>query len=166
MRLSLLLLLLLPLSALTSRAQHYTRDLGFRAGAFFGPTYRQYFNDEEYLEAMAQFNGRSFRVILLKQYSHPSFHKFSENLQFLYGFGLHAGVKSTDEYHVFSRTYYYGDYRTSPVFGLDGYMGMEYRFPDFPFLVGIDFKPFFEYSVNQYFDMNMFDFAFILKYLF
>jgi len=56
--------------------------------------------------------------------------------------------------------------RFSPLIGLDGFLGIEYHFPGIPVLVGLDYKPFFEMSLYQYFQMSAWDVAFTLKYKF
>lgn len=149
-----------------TKAQNYTRDAGVRAGFLINATYRQYNNDESFLEMMAGFNHNTLSYTVLKEFSKPALTEFSPNLQFIYGFGLHAGITRKIKYQVLTRTYYYDEYRISPVFGVDGYIGLEYWFPEIPFIVGIDFKPFFEFSTIQYFNINLFDTALTLKFKF
>ncbi len=148
------------------KAQNYTRDAGARAGFLINATYRQYNSDESYLEMLAGLNHNTLCFTVLKEFSQPAFTEFSPNLQFVYGFGIHAGITRKIKYQVLTRTYYYDNYRISPVFGMDGYIGVEYWFPEIPFIVGVDFKPFFEFSTIQYFNINLFDTALTLKFKF
>jgi hypothetical protein len=95
---------------------------------------------------------------------HPAcFSEWSPDLLFVYGFGAHSGFNRIDQYRILGRTYYYDHYRYSPVLGIDGYLGLEYHFPRLPVVGGIDAKPFFEYSVNQFFSLHMFDISAIFK---
>ncbi len=165
MRIFVIFLLVLVFTFHTA-AQNYTRDVGIRAGYLVSASYRQYNNDDSYFEMMAGFNYHTLGFTVLKEFSKPAFIEFSPNLQFLYGYGIHAGITRKNKYEVFTRTYYYDDYRISPVFGVDGYIGLEYWFPEIPFIVGIDFKPYFEFSTIQYFNLNLFDSALTLKFKF
>ncbi|MBN1415557.1 MAG: hypothetical protein JW973_10690 [Bacteroidales bacterium] len=159
-------IVLLFLLSFQLKAQHYTRDAGFRAGTFSAVCYRQYLNDNKHWEIMAGLKRNAIRVTYMREYVQPALHKHSPNLFFIYGFGVHTGISRMDYYRVFTRTYYYDDYRYSPVIGMDGYLGLEYRFSELPFIIGIDFKPFFEFSTTQFFNLILFDSAFILKYKF
>jgi hypothetical protein len=145
------------------KAQHYTRDVGARAGAYPAICYRQYTDDNGYSEVMASLTRNAIRVTYLKEYARPALQRFSPDLAFVYGFGAHSGFNRINQYNILNRTYFYDRYRYSPLLGIDGYLGLEYRFPGLPVIVGIDVKPFFEYSVNQFFTINLFDTSLILK---
>ena len=164
MRLPLLILLfLVPWQV---KAQHYTRDAGMRGGLFPGICYRQYSSDTKYSEVMLSLGKNAIRVNFLKEFVMPAFPGFSPNLHFIYGFGAHSGFSSSDHFRVLNRTYFYNNTRFSPVFGVDGYLCLEYCFHKVPFLIGIDLKPFFEYSTNQYFNLSLHDTALNLKFKF
>ncbi|MBN2274063.1 MAG: hypothetical protein JXR41_15825 [Bacteroidales bacterium] len=164
MRLSVILLLIL--SAMQLTAQHYTRDAGVRGGTFPAVCYRQYNDYNHYSEIMLSLKRNAIRVTFLKEIMQPALQEFSPNLFFIYGYGAHSGLSRMDHYRMLNRTYYYNDYRFSPVFGIDGYLGLEYRFSEFPFFIGLDFKPFFEFSTSQFFSLYLNDMAFILKFKF
>ncbi|MDB5235950.1 MAG: hypothetical protein JWR44_2943 [Hymenobacter sp.] len=84
-----------------------------------------------------------------------------KGLQFYYGAGFHAGAyqgryyfederfyykgRSGDVYLIKGRkdSYYY-DEATYIAFGADLILGLEYKLQDLPFVVGVDYKPFFE----------------------
>ena len=84
-----------------------------------------------------------------------------KGLQFYYGAGFHAGAYQGRYYFDDERFYYQGrkgdvyflknnkngyyyDEATYVAFGADLILGLEYKLPDLPFVVGIDYKPFFE----------------------
>jgi hypothetical protein len=164
MRLLVIMLLFLP--TLRLNAQYYTRDAGIRAGSFSTICYRTYSDEINYSEILLGLKRDALRATFLKEYMRPALQKFTPNICLVYGFGAHAGLSWMDHYHTLNRTYYLDDYRYSPVFGIDGYLGLEYRFPELPFIIGIDYKPFFEYSTVRFFGLYLFDSAFILKYKF
>lgn len=84
-----------------------------------------------------------------------------KGLQFYYGAGFHAGAYQGRYYFADERYYYNGrngdvyfekgnkggyyyDENTYLAIGADLIAGLEYKLPDLPFVVGIDYKPFFE----------------------
>ena len=80
-----------------------------------------------------------------------------KGLQFYYGAGFHAGAYQGRYYFTDARYYYKGrkgdiyvvrDYRydedTYLAIGADLILGLEYKLQDLPFVVGVDYKPFFE----------------------
>ena len=161
MRVSAIILLLLL--SIQLKGQHYTRDAGLRGGAFPSVCYRQYSKDYNYSEVMLSLSRNAVRVTFLKEQAQPTLQQFSENLLLVYGFGAHSGLSRMDHYRLLNRTYFYNSYRFSPVFGIDGYLGLEYRLREFPFFIGLDYKPFFEFSTTQFFNLFLSDMAFVLK---
>ena len=84
-----------------------------------------------------------------------------KGLQFYYGAGFHAGAYQGRYYFADERFYYNGrkgdryfltnnrdgyfyDENTYIAIGADLIAGLEYKLPDLPFVVGLDYKPFFE----------------------
>ena len=84
-----------------------------------------------------------------------------KGLQCYYGAGFHAGAYQGRYYFADDRYYYNGrngdvyfvkgnkngyfyDEATYLAFGADLILGLEYKLPDLPFVVGFDYKPFFE----------------------
>ena len=84
-----------------------------------------------------------------------------KGLQFYYGAGFHAGSYKARYYFADDRFYYngrngdiyfakgnkYGYYYDETSYiavGADLILGLEYKLPDLPFVVGVDYKPFFE----------------------
>ena len=85
-----------------------------------------------------------------------------KGLQFYYGAGFHAGAYQGRYYFADERFYYNGrnsdvylvrngkngtyiyDETTYLAIGADLILGLEYKLPDLPFVVGVDYKPFFE----------------------
>ncbi|WP_210516648.1 hypothetical protein [Hymenobacter terricola] len=84
-----------------------------------------------------------------------------KGLQFYYGAGFHAGAYQGRYYFADDRYYYNGrngdvyfvknnkngyyyDETTYLAIGADLILGLEYKLQDLPFVVGVDYKPFFE----------------------
>ncbi len=146
-------------------AQYYTRDAGMRGGdgTFF--SYRQFFDEENAVEGMVGFSERGMRFIGLKEYLKPLSVKRSENLKFIYGYGIHAGVAYTNHYKAFGREYYH-DWMWTPRFGVDGLAGIDYMASELPLLFSVANQPYFEYSVDRFFRLRVINIVFAVKYRF
>jgi hypothetical protein len=164
MRFIALLCILLICSYIYS--QNYTRDFGIRGGTNSGLTYRQYVDNENAFEAIIGYKEQNLRLTVLKQYCRPAFYEITDNLDFTYGYGAHVALYYTNRYNIFNKTYVMQNWRFSPAFGLDGYLGLEYHFREFPFIIGIDVIPFFEFSTSRFFYIFLDDAAIFLKYKF
>jgi hypothetical protein len=160
------ILILVTLIACELKAQNYTRDCGLRFGEYFSMGYRQFVDESQAMEVILSAGRRGVAITVLKEYTQPAFGRVSENLLFVYGFGAHTGFRYADHYKVLNRTYELDGYRFMPLLGIDGYMAVEYRFPDFPVSAGMDFKPYFEYSNIEIFNVNLTGFGFYIKYRF
>jgi hypothetical protein len=77
-----------------------------------------------------------------------------KNLQWYVGGGLHAGGYRGRYYYdvayrykkrgyEYYRVYHYDD-KVRPVVGGDLVVGIEYKIPDLPLVLGADFKPYFD----------------------
>lgn len=83
-----------------------------------------------------------------------------KGLNFYYGAGFHAGAyqgryyfaddrfyykgRKGDYFLINNRNGYYYDEATYLAVGADLILGLEYKLQDLPFVVGVDYKPFFE----------------------
>lgn len=162
---------ILPIPALLlicmmTNAQNYTRDAGIRVGDFFSASCRQFSAEDEALEGILFIGRQGFTVSILKEHFEPALGNISDNLFIQYGYGAHIGLRRTDHYQVFNRTYRFDDKTINPLLGVDGLIGIEYRFPEFPFLVSLDFKPYFEFSTLQIFSIYLQSFGMSIKYRF
>lgn len=146
-------------------AQNYTRDAGIRMGEGVLMTYRQFFDENEAFEIMAGFANRGFRITALREYFHPVAADKSDNLKLIYGYGIHAGVTYTNKFRVLHRVYYH-NWKWSPQFGINGIVGLEYRLDELPFVFNAAAQPYFEYSLNRYFQLKAFNFTVSFKYRF
>ena len=162
--------LLLPVAFIfmvfESHAQNYTRDTGIRFSEFITITYRQYQDYDQALEGMLHAGRHRLTFTVMKEYFQPFTARVSDNLFFIYGFGGHAGFGIYDHYRIINRVYVLDENHFTPLLGVDGLVGLEYRFREFPFLIGIDIKPNFEYSIIQYFSLYVSNVGFSLKYKF
>jgi len=160
------IMVLLLLISTKAMSQNYTRDAGMRIGDYFSLTYRQYHRNDQALEGILFFGRQGITFGVLKEFFQPAFGRVSQNLFFQYGYGAHIGYRYTDHYRILNRTYELEQYTFTPLIGIDGLVGLEYRFPEFPFLISLDFKPYFEFSTIPVFSMYLQSFGLSLKYKF
>ncbi len=145
-------------------AQDANYSLGLRSGSTSGVTIRQYTKENTGLEGILSFNTNSFKVTFLKEAYNESDIAFSNHFFFVKGLGGHAGYMNTDHYTFLGHTYYReGGSMTVPIVGMDALAGFEYRMIIFPLIFGIDWKPYFEFSTFQIFNMDPWDIGFYIK---
>lgn len=151
--------------SLGAYCQNYTRDAGVRFGNGLVFSYRQFTKDDSALELFLSFQERGLRIGGLKESFTPAFSQYSENFRLYYGYGVHVGVSYTNKHKAFNRVYYY-NWIASPLFGMDGIVGMEYYFPDVPIMVSWELKPYFEFSTTRIFMIRPFNMSISTKYRF
>ena len=162
-----LLVIFITTSAFVLNAQNYTREAGIRGRLTSGFTYRQYLSPYLSYQGIIGFRQGGCQLTVLRQVNEPEPNEFIENLFLVYGFGLHAGFYYSDRYRsMWYFDYYYPRPMFSPVIGVDGYAGLEYRFLTVPLGFGIDYKLFFEFSTRQFFRIRLWDLAFNVSYRF
>ena len=145
-------------------ASGYSTGIGLRGGGYSsGLTIKHFLSGkngvaiEGLLTTEYQARGGRLTVLGEKHVGIPDV----KGLQFYYGAGFHAGAYQGRYYFADERFYYKGrngdvyfvkgnkngyyyDEATYIAFGADLILGLEYKLPDLPFVVGIDYKPFFE----------------------
>lgn len=147
-------------------AQNYVRDAGLRSGNGFSlATYRQFYKDNRALELFIGYQYQGLRIGGIREYFKPALTKYSDNFRLYYGYGVHSGFSYTNKHTFFNREYRY-KWTFSPVFGMDGILGLEYTFPEVPLLVATDLKPFYEFSLHRIFFVKVLEVSFSVKYRF
>lgn len=152
--------------AIPCYSQNYTRDIGFRGGVGSGLCYREFRDDESALEAILSFKDNGMRITGLKENFRPAYMEFSDNLFFGYGYGGHIGYIYTDHYNFLFNEYHIDKNKLVPIAGLDALLGIEYRIREFPFIMGLTYKPYMQFSTVQFFNLVLFDLGLTFKYRF
>lgn len=166
MRLRIFLTIVLASASLCISAQEYSRSIGLRGGISSGITYRRFLDQEIGIETIMSFRRGGIQVSLLREKYVPAFLEFSDNLILGFGFGGHVGFMYTDHQKFMFEDYYYQEKIFLPLIGVDGYIGIEYIFREFPMAISVDCKPFFELNVKGLVQLNPFDIGFAIKYWF
>lgn len=146
-------------------SQNYNQAAGIRGGLSPGFEYRFFTGDSESYKFLLSWRNNGLQLHALKEFHQYDLFDFSEQLVLIYGAGIHAGFESWNELR-YSGNNSWSTTRTAPVAGIDGLAGLEYVFYEVPVSLGIEVKPYFELFGNPMFDVQLFDFAFTIKYLF
>ncbi len=159
------IILLLALSA-TAFSQYYPKEVGLRGGYSSGITFRVNLDEELSYEAQLSYRnqGAIFTIFRLK-HQEIAMDK-SGNWDFIYGMGAHTGFYFTDSYRIFFEEIYYNQNLFTPVFGVDGYIGVDYILEYLPISFGVSFQPHMEISMRQIFGINLWDFGIHARYRF
>lgn len=146
-------------------SQEFKYAAGIRAGYTGGVEFRIYTDDLNSYKFLlgARGNGAAFHA--LKEFHMPDLFSFTDQLNFVYGAGVHMGYEHWDQRYYNYHTSYYVT-RTAFIAGFDGLAGLEYIFREVPVSLGIEVKPYFDFFGKEMFDLELFDFAFTVKYHF
>ena len=145
-----------PKGKATAGGAGYQTGVGLRAGGYSsGLTVKHFLGGksnvavEGLLTTEYRAHGARLTVLLEKHVPVSDI----KNLQFYYGAGAHLGAYRGRYYFEEVRFRrgkkydYYVNYQDDPTYvalGADLVLGLEYKMPDLPFVVGVDYKPFFE----------------------
>lgn len=162
-----LVLLLLVICSKTY-SQEYKESAGFRGGFSNGFTYQSFVEENNSCEFMLGFRNRGIQFTGMWESYMPVLLDYSTHLFMYWGYGGHVGYIKWYKYYQYDN---YPDYfmtrqKSSPVLGIDGIAGIEYRIYKYPLVIGLDFKPFIELSGRNFININFYDFGLKAKYKF
>lgn len=138
----------------------YKTGIGLRGGGYSsGLTIKHFLSGKNgvALEGLVttEYKAHGLRLTLLGE-KHKSI-SGAKSLQFYYGAGFHAGSYQGRYYFEDVRYYnnrkdddyfrsrrYYTDETSYLAIGADLILGLEYKLEELPFVVGVDYKPYFE----------------------
>lgn len=131
-------------------AQSYKTALGLRFGGLTsGITLKHFTNSNTALEGILSVGRKS--VIITGLYEKHVATDKNSSLKFLYGVGAHVGFFQD------GGSYYYNDKRTytsTAVLGIDGILGLDYKFKKAPINISMDVKPFIDFFGGNYVYMD------------
>ena len=159
---------LLVILALTGFSQDANKAVGIRGGLSSGFEYRVFTDELNSYKVLLSARRHGLQLTGLKEFHRPNVFDAGEELSFVYGVGAHVGFESWNRYYYedFDPYYRYSERKTGPIAGLDGLAGLEYAIPTLPLVGGIEVKPYFNLFGEDFFDLEVFDVAFTLKYTF
>lgn len=114
-----------------SRGQNYTDAIGVKLLDGGGITYKHFIDDKNALEAIGFFWNRGTRITGLYEIHHNI--NGVSGLKWYIGPGAHVG-------------FYNKNYGGGTFAGIDGVLGLDYKFNNAPFNVSLDWQPSFEFG--------------------
>lgn len=160
-----LFIILFTFPALLLNAQGYTKSIGIRGGFSSGFEYRFFTDDVNSYKLLLSTRNQGVQLHAFKEFHQYQLFSFTDQLVFFFGAGAHVGFESWDVVKYRNNMRWY-DTKTAVIAGLDGLAGLEYVFYEAPVSIGIEVKPYFDLFGQEFFDVQLFDFAFTIKYLF
>ncbi len=136
-------------------AQEYTNGIGLRGGFYSGLTYKRFIKSNVAIEGILDTRWHGFEVVGLYEIQKEI--NNADGLSWFYGFGGHIGFYDGDYA-------YWADEGNHTVIGIDGIIGLEYKIPDIPITLGLDWKPAFDVFGNSRFFAD--GGAFTIRYIF
>jgi hypothetical protein len=152
---------------LQSYGQEYRYSAGLRGGYSSGITFEAYLDDFNAFKGLMSWRDKGMQFTGLFEHYKPVFTKRSDHFFVYYGIGGHIGyTRWYKKYYSDDQYYTYYENVASPVFGIDGIVGLEFRLYKVPLAFDLDFKPFVEVFGQTAFKTVFSDFAFGIKYNF
>lgn len=129
--LSAVIMFFLVYSVSAQGGQTYNRAIGIKFPAGFAITYKQFVTDKNNVEGEAMFWSNGFRAVGLYEFNFdiPGI----DGLRWYVGPGAHVGFWNhnyKEEKHV-----------SSAGIGIDGVLGLDYKFADYPINISLDWQP-------------------------
>lgn len=146
-------------------AQTFDNAVGIRGGHTSGFEFRIYTDPINSYKFLLGTRNDGIQIHALKEFHNYDAFAFTDQLALVYGLGVHFGYERWDE-HYHKNNMSWHETRTAFLAGLDGLVGLEYLFYEVPISIGLEVKPYFDVLGREIFDLELFDFAFTLKYHF
>lgn len=109
----------------------YNRAIGIKAGGGISVTYKKFVSANNNLEAQTTLWNKGFRVSGLYEFNFYHFNQV-EGLAIFAGPGAHIG---------FWKSQYQKDYNSKAEFGIDGIIGLDFKFKNLPINASLDWQP-------------------------
>ncbi len=113
-----------------SQESGYKQALGIKVPGGFSVSYKNFINGTQNIEAQAMYWKKGFRAVGLYEFNFYSFDV--EGLSWFVGPGAHIG---------FWKKKYQEDYNSTVDLGIDGIIGLDYKFKNLPLNVSLDWQP-------------------------
>lgn len=124
-------------------AQSYGNAIGLRLGSSNGISFKHFVSQSDAIEIIVGSRWRGFQLTGL--YERNQAINDIQQFKFYYGAGAHIGVWDNYKNHPWFDNDYHGD---EVVIGIDGILGLEYAFDEFPISLSLDWKP--EFNIIGY----------------
>jgi hypothetical protein len=164
-----ILILISLLSLSTVFGQSPNRQAGLRTGyrgGFFYQVTGESGNAETGFLAMLGFRNNGIQLTGLRIIYEASLSEISPDLFLAWGYGAHTGFIVTNNIGFLGDKYYFRSDRFCPLFGVDGWGSVEYRFRSIPLVVSVNIKPFVELTLPSFINLMPGDVGISVSYSF
>jgi hypothetical protein len=154
---------------LVSFGQLSNKQIGIRSGLTGGLFYQvtsESGNAEAGYNALVSFKLNGIQLTGMKIYYETTLDEISPDLYFTWGYGAHVGFVITDNVNFLGEKYYFRGERFCPLFGIDGWIGAEYRFQTIPVNIGVNIKPYVEMAIPSFIRIMPADVGISVAYIF
>jgi hypothetical protein len=123
-------------------------------------------NAEIGYNAMLGFNNNSLRITGLRIVYGTALTEISPDLYLAWGYGGHAGFAYIERAFYRPDDSVFHNQEFCPLFGVDGWGAIEYRFRDIPLNLSLNLKPFIELAIPSYVRFMPADLGLSISYVF
>ena len=163
------LILFFSVSVSLIQSQTTYKQAGLRSG-YMGGLYFQVTgnagNAETGFMALLGFRNNGIQFTGLRIVYETTLDELSPDLYVGWGYGGHAGFIITDNLRFMGDDYYFRGDRFCPLFGIDGWGTLEYRFRSVPLVVGLNIKPYIELTIPSFIKIMPGDIGISIAYSF
>ncbi len=148
----------------------YDQSAGVRLGWTSSLTFKKFMLEDEALEILVSGRRQGVQLTMLYEFHEPMELSFNENFFVYYGIGGHMGY---EKYGDLDKTLtsidpprFVFDERSYFIMGVDGILGIEYRWLSVPITIGFDIKPYFSFIGLRHTRTQFWDSGISFKYIF
>lgn len=153
----------------TAQAQPVNKQAGLRTGYMGGLFYQttgKSGSAETGFMAMLGFKNNGVQLTGLRLVYETTLGEISPDLFLCWGYGGHAGFVVTNNVGFLGSRYYFRSDRFCPLFGVDGWGAVEYRFRSIPLAVSVNIKPYVELTLPSFLNIMPGDVGISISYSF
>lgn len=161
-------IILVPIILLLSlnlKAQLTDYTIGLRMGSYNGITAKMDFEESTSFEMIMGLKNHGITSTFLLEFNKPIDLYWSRGFSWYYGIGTHFGyMRTADLRDYFNSDNSYDLMYTVTSAGIDGIIGLQYKFSDIPIELSIDAKPLFEIINVRRLHLQLFETSLTVRY--
>ncbi|MFY0687693.1 MAG: hypothetical protein JXQ90_11040 [Cyclobacteriaceae bacterium] len=165
-----LLVISLLVTGWQGMGQQYQQSAGVRLGSTSGLTFKKFLVEDEAVEFMASGRQNGIQLTMTYLFHEPMEFSFNENFYAIYGAGGHVGFEERNNFNKVLIAVDPPDFEYEEkgyfTMGMDGVLGIEFRWLKIPATLGGDIKPYFNFVGLRHLDARFWDWSLSFKYIF
>ena len=167
---SVISIFLLLISISVTGQQLYEKSSGIRLGHTSGLTFKNFVTEHEAVEMILSGRNEGMQFTALYLFHAPMEFSFNDRFYVHYGVGGHIGYEKFEDIaktlsNAEGDAFIYEE-KSFFAMGVDGSLGIEYRWLEVPVTIGFDLKPYFNFIGMRHTRAKFWDAAISFKYVF